>query len=110
MAVIYSPLLLLTALFETKEAEKIRWNRKRGEEDEDTVEEWEHLSGECDWEGEGWAKLVESSKPNVEAGAVEFENRETRAVVHGVRELVGGVKEKVEELRVMLEGMKEKKD
>ena len=103
MAIIYSPLLLITAWFETHEAEKIRWNRRRGEDDEDTVEEWEHLSGEIDYEGGGWAKMVEQTKPNIIAGAAEIETRETR-------EQVVGVREKVEELRQILEGMKEKKD
>ena len=103
MAVIYSPLLLVTAWLETREAEKIRWNRRRGEEDEDTVEEWEHMDGECDWEGEGWAKLVENNKPNVVAGEGEIQARETR-------EQVMDAKGKIEELKEILESMKEKKD
>ena len=43
MAVIYAPLLLVTAAIEQRDARTIVWNRRRGEEDDDTVEEWEVL-------------------------------------------------------------------
>src|SRR5882757_8644486 len=43
MGVIYSPLLVITAAYEAHEAHKVRSNRKRGEEDDDTVEEWEQM-------------------------------------------------------------------
>ena len=65
MGFLYSPLLLITAWLETKQARIVKRNRRHGESDEDTTEEWEQLGTEMDFEGEGWAKKVESTKPNV---------------------------------------------
>jgi hypothetical protein len=66
MAVIYSPLLFVTAGLETRNAHVVRSNRRRRAEDDDTVEEWEQLLGEVDFESDGWAKKVQQTKPNVE--------------------------------------------
>ena len=90
MGVLYSPLLLITAWLETKQAYKVRRNRRNGESDEDEVQEWEQLSGEVDWEAEGWTKRVESSKPNVETDVAVLEIR--------------ALKEQVEELKKIVEG------
>ena len=46
MGVIYSPLLLVTAAFETRQAHVVKTNRRRGEADDDTHEEWDVLYGE----------------------------------------------------------------
>ena len=94
MAVIYSPLLIVAAFFEVNKAREIRRNRARGEEDEDTVEEWEQMAGEVDFESEGWAKKVAESKSNVE---------EEKAVIE-VREL----KEEIKALKAMLEGIEKR--
>lgn len=74
MGFIYSPLLCITALLETRTARKVRFNRSRREEDDDTIEEWEQLEGDLDVEGTGWSKRVEESSPNViqDANMVEF--------------------------------------
>ena len=101
MGVIYSPLLLITSYLETKQAHKVRRNRRQGEEDDDTVEEWEQMSGEVDFEGEGWSKKVEDSKPNVETDAAVLELR-------NCREEVEALKGQIEELKSLLEGIKEK--
>ena len=76
----------------------VRRNRRKGESDEDTVEEWEQLSGECDWEGDGWAKRVEEGKPNVETEVVVVEGEKTRREVDGLREEVKRLVELVEGL------------
>ncbi|KAL8912107.1 MAG: hypothetical protein Q9171_002823 [Xanthocarpia ochracea] len=76
MGVIYSPLLLITAFLETRQARKVNSNRRRGEEDEDTVEEWEQMNHAIDLEGEGWTKKVEATKPNVDTDAAVLEIRE----------------------------------
>ncbi|PSK36186.1 Eukaryotic translation initiation factor 2 subunit alpha [Elsinoe australis] len=89
MFAIYSPLLLLTAAWETHVAAKVKFNRKRGEEDEDTIEAWEQLSGEVDFEGEGWTKAVDKAKPNVEVDATLVEIRELRKELKELKELVG---------------------
>ncbi|KAF2200679.1 hypothetical protein GQ43DRAFT_395878 [Delitschia confertaspora ATCC 74209] len=92
MGIIYSPLLLVTAYIETKQAYKVRSNRRRGEEDEDQVEEWEQLPDECDFETDGWEKRVEASKPNVEFDAATLEVRKLREEVLELRRLLEGLK------------------
>lgn len=91
MGILYSPLLLVTAFLETRQAHQVRRNRKRGENDEDTTEEWEQLAGAVDWEADGWAKRVEETKPDVE----------TDAAVLALRQL----KTEVDELKGLMESM-----
>ena len=88
MGVIYSPLLLITAFLETREAHKVWRNRRRGEGDDDTVEEWEQLSDMCDFEAEGWTKKVELTKPNVEANAAVLEVRKLAAEIKELKGLI----------------------
>lgn len=92
MGFIYSPLLLITAYRETKQAHVVRHNRRNHDADEATIEEWEQLQGDCDFEGDGWAKTVEITKPNVETDAAVLE-------VRSLKEQVGELKKLVEELR-----------
>ena len=88
MGVIYSPLLVVTAWMETRTARRVRWNRSRNESDDDTVEEWEQLGDELDFEASGWHKRVEESKPNVvvDAGMLELQ-----ALRKEMKELMGMV-------------------
>ncbi|ERF76956.1 hypothetical protein EPUS_02668 [Endocarpon pusillum Z07020] len=88
MGVIYSPLLAIIAFIEAREAKTIRLNRKRGEEDDDTVEEWEELQGEVDLEGEGWGKKVEVTRPNVEVETAVVEVRELQKQVKELKKMV----------------------
>ena len=90
MGVLYSPLLLITAWLETKQAYKVRRNRRKGESDEDEVQEWEQLSGEVDWEAEGWTKSVESSRPNVATDVAVLEIRALREQVEELKKIVEG--------------------
>jgi hypothetical protein len=91
MGIIYSPVLLASAYFEVRTARDIRANRSRGDEDDDTIEEWEQMDGQVDFEADGWNKRVESAKSNLE---------EEEAVVE-IRKL----KEEVENLKIMIEGL-----
>lgn len=91
MGIIYFPLLLVSAYFEVRTAQEIRANRSRGEEDDDTIEEWEQLSGNVDFEADGWGKRVESAKSNLE---------EEIAVVE-----VRSLRKEVEELKAMIESL-----
>lgn len=86
MGVVYSPLLLIAALFEVRSARHVRSNRKRGEADDDNVEEWEQMAGEVDFERDGWKKTVERVKPNVEEDQA---TTEVRALKGEVAELKG---------------------
>lgn len=88
MAIIYSPLLLVAAFFETRKAWHIRSNRARGEEDDDVVQEWEGMAQQVNYESEDWVKKCESAKPNVE---------EEPAIVE-----VKKLREEIQELRAML--------
>jgi hypothetical protein len=88
MGTIYSPLLLITAAVEAREARSVRDNRSRGEEDDDTIEEWEELQGELDFESEGWDKKVKSSKPIVDVDADVVEIRELKQQIKELKEMV----------------------
>lgn len=95
MGVIYSPLLLVTAWIETRQAHRVIQNRGRNEADDDTVEEWEQLGieGESpDFEADGWAKQVGKSKPNVATDAAVLEVRELKAQVEKLAKLVESLK------------------
>jgi hypothetical protein len=88
MGIIYSPLLLITAIFEVRTARHVNSNRRRGEEDDDRVEEWEQMDDELDFETEGWTKKVESVKPNVETEAAVVAVKELKELVKGLQEEV----------------------
>jgi len=81
-------LLFITAALETHQAHIVRSNRRRKAEDDDTIEEWEQLDDECDFEGEGWAKKVEQTKPNVEEDGSLVEIRKLRLELVQLRDLV----------------------
>jgi len=88
MAVIYSPVLVVTAVMEQREAWVVKENRRRGEDDEDTVMEWEEVLGDCDFEADGWDKKVQRSKPNVEVEAAVLEVRALRSEVAELKALL----------------------
>ncbi|KAI0967178.1 hypothetical protein F4678DRAFT_446869 [Xylaria arbuscula] len=88
MGIIYSPLLFCAAIFEVRKAKEVRQNRKRGEEDDDTIEEWEQMMDQVDFEGEGWAKKVGESKANVEDDAAVLEIRQLRSEVNELKGLL----------------------
>jgi hypothetical protein len=92
MGILYSPLLLVTAFIETKQAEVVKLNRRRGEQDEDTTEEWEQMAQGLDFEREGWSKKVELTKPNVETDAAVLEIRELKKQVNDLNSLIEGIK------------------
>ena len=89
MAVIYAPLLLITAYIETKQAHAVMRNRRHGEADDDTVEEWE-THGQ-DFEADGWAKAVEATRPNVETDAAVIEIRDLKEKIEQLQKMVGTV-------------------
>jgi hypothetical protein len=88
MGIIYSPVLLVTAFMETRTAHKVRFNRSRNETDDDTIEEWEQLSDEMDFESTGWQKRVEDTKPNVIVDGTLLEVQEMRKEIKGLMEMV----------------------
>ncbi|KHN99330.1 potassium ion channel Yvc1 [Metarhizium album ARSEF 1941] len=88
MAVIYSPLLFVSAFFETRAAHRIRRNRSRGDDDDDVVEEWEQLEHELDMEAEGWTKTCDTVKPNMEDDPAVLEVRKLRAELEGLKTML----------------------
>lgn len=94
MGIIYSPLLIITAFMETQEAHRVKFNRKRGEEDDDVVQEWEQVLHECDFEADGWDKKVQQTKPNVEFDTAVLEIRKLQHEVGELKELLLELKEK----------------
>ncbi|KFG78847.1 potassium ion channel Yvc1 [Metarhizium anisopliae] len=88
MAVIYSPLLFVSAFFETRSAHRIRRNRSRGDEDDDVVEEWEQLEHELDMEAEGWTKTCDSVKPNMEDDPAVLEVRKLRTELEELKAML----------------------
>jgi hypothetical protein len=88
MGIIYSPLLVVAAFFETRTASAIRYNRSRGEEDDDVIEEWEQMERDVDFDADGWAKTVDAAKSNVEVEPSVLEVRK--------------LKEEIDELKKML--------
>lgn len=93
MFIIYSPLLVLTAFLEQKEARHVNYNRRRGEEDEDTTHEWEQVLHECDFEADGWDKKVQATRPNVEFDTAVLEVRKLQEQVAELKELLQGLTE-----------------
>jgi hypothetical protein len=89
MGIVYSPLLLITAFLETQTAHRVRFNRSRNETDDDTIEEWEQLEDDMDFESTGWQKRVEESKPNVIVDGTLLEVRELRKEVKELMDMVG---------------------
>lgn len=63
-------------------------NRRLGESDDDENQEWERNGVEVDFEGDGWAKRVEGSRPNVEVEAAVLEVRQLREQVEELKGLV----------------------
>jgi hypothetical protein len=94
MSIIYSPLLVITAFMETRQAHRVSLNRRRGEEDDDVVHEWEQVLHECDFESDGWDKKVQQTKPNVEFDTAVLEVRKLNEEVTMLKELLLEMKDK----------------
>lgn len=88
MAIIYSPLLLVAAYFETRKAAEIRANRARGQEDDDIIEEWEQMAGELDFEADGWKKTVDAVKPNLDDDPAVLEVRKLKEEVDELKNMM----------------------
>ncbi|KAF1992465.1 hypothetical protein K402DRAFT_449808 [Aulographum hederae CBS 113979] len=97
MGAIYSPVLLVTAFLEQREARHVKFNRGRSEADDDTIEEWEQLGEEEGGDervcGKEWLERCESTKPNVEVEGAVVEIRQLRGEMEELRKLILGLKE-----------------
>jgi len=88
MGFIYSPLLLISAYFETRWARGIRVNRARGDADDDTVEEWEQMLSQIDFESDGWKKKVDAAKSNLKEEPAVAEVRMLREEVDKLKDII----------------------
>ncbi|KAK3389467.1 cation channel-like protein [Podospora didyma] len=88
MATIYSPLLLVSAYFEVRVAQDIRANRARGDEDDDTIEEWEQMENHNDFEADGWHKKCDLVKTNLEEDPAVMEVRKLREEISELKKMV----------------------
>ncbi|KAI1109579.1 hypothetical protein F5Y14DRAFT_444561 [Nemania sp. NC0429] len=88
MGIIYSPLLFCAAVFEVRTAKEVRLNRMRGDDDDDTIEEWEQMTDQFDFESDGWSKKVCDSKANVEDDVTVLEIRQLRSEVSELKALL----------------------
>ena len=94
MAVIYTPLLLVTSYLERRAAQAVCSNRRRGEADDETTQEWEQGVGgtgvdvELDLEREGWASRVKAAAPDVQNGQAVLEVRKLRDEMKELKALV----------------------
>ncbi|KAJ5094361.1 hypothetical protein N7456_010222 [Penicillium angulare] len=87
MGVIYSPLLVLSAWVETRQAEQIQWNRRHGEEDEDDRQEWELVAGDVDFElDDTWMEEVKQSTPDIKTDSCTIEVRQLQQQVAALTE------------------------
>lgn len=89
MAFLYSPLLLVAAVFEQQSAKEIRANRARGDDDDDVIEEWEQMADQVDFEADGWSKTVDNAKTNLEIDPTVAEVARLREEVQKLTGLVG---------------------
>jgi hypothetical protein len=88
MGTIYAPLLIVAAYLEKRTAEDIQSNRSRGEEDDDSVEEWEQMADQVDFSADGWDKRVESVKSNVEEEPAVLEVQKLQKQMDKLQELI----------------------
>ncbi|KAI6247923.1 Calcium channel YVC1 [Erysiphe necator] len=95
LTVLYLPLLLVAAWFETCSANKVTANRSRGEDDDDTLQEWEQLMAENDFNTDGWDKRVQCVKTNIEEDQT---NVEILKLIHEVEELKSLLKLNLEKI------------
>ena len=103
MAVIYAPLLVVTAALEQQVAKRVRGNRRKGEEDDDTTEEWEQIGWRPDADGHGvadtadgeggegdqrWCELVCATNPDVKTNQVLSQLRQLQADMAVLKEML----------------------
>lgn len=89
MGVIYSPLLVLTAWLETAQADRIRWNRRHGEEDEDNRQEWEFVAEDVDFDlDDAWKEDVKQTTPDIKLDSCTLEVQQLKEQVMALTEMV----------------------
>ncbi|KZL78996.1 potassium ion channel yvc1 [Colletotrichum incanum] len=88
MGILYSPVLIVAAVFETRSAAEIRSNRARGEEDDDTIEEWEQMMDQVDFESDGWNKVCITAKTNLDTDPTISEVQKLRSEVEELKKML----------------------
>lgn len=93
-------MLVFTAWIETREAHRVVLNRRKGEADDDDMQEWQRMAVEVDFEVEDtWREAVGATRPDVRVDGCVSEVRELKGQVSGLTEMVNDlVKEKEAEV------------
>lgn len=101
MGVIYSPLLIVAAWVETRQAHRIRWNRRHGEEDDDCAQEWEHMATEVNFDiDDTWKEQVVETTPDIKVDSCTYELRELKEQVRMLTETVKGLTRELADKKV----------
>lgn len=101
MGVIYSPLLVVAAWVETRQAHKIRWNRRHGEEDDDCIQEWEHVAKEVNFDlDDTWKQQVVETTADIKVDSCTYELRELQEQVKMLTEMVKGLTQEIADKKV----------
>lgn len=89
MGVIYSPLLIVTAWVETRQADQIRWNRRHGEEDEGSRQEWEYVADEVNFDlDDSWKVEVQQSTSDIKVDGTALQVQQLQEQVAALTEAV----------------------
>lgn len=101
MGVIYSPLLIVTAWIENRQAHRIRWNRRHGEEDDDCAQEWEHVAKEVNFDlDDTWKEHVVETTPDIKVDSCTYELRELKEQVMMLTETVKRLSQELADKKV----------
>lgn len=101
MGVIYSPLLVVAAWVETRQAHRIRWNRRHGEEDDDCAQEWEHVAKDVNFDlDDTWKQHVVETTPDIKVDSCTYELRELQEQVKMLTEMVKGLTQEIANKKV----------
>ncbi|KAL2761050.1 hypothetical protein ACRALDRAFT_1053444 [Sodiomyces alcalophilus JCM 7366] len=99
MSCCYAPVMVVAAAYESRVAHIIQRSRARGgsgDDDDDVVDhEWERVAAaaetQVDLEAEGWAKLCEAAKSDVEVEPAVQEVRQLRAEVDELKRMLADI-------------------
>ncbi|OQD89512.1 hypothetical protein PENANT_c002G08673 [Penicillium antarcticum] len=101
MGLIYSPLLVVTAWVETRQAHHIRHNRRHGEEDDDCAQEWEHIADEVDFDlDDTWKQQVTESTPDIKVDSCTHEIRELKKQVEDLTKMIAKMAKLVDDPQI----------
>lgn len=99
MSLCYAPVMVVAAAYESRVAQIIQKNRAQGrldDDDDDIVDhEWERVAAaaetQVDLEAEGWDKVCDAARSNIEVEPAVKEVRELRAEVDELKRMLADI-------------------